>query len=239
MTAPLAKAHDRAAGGDGSGPPKDPRDCWGVLAALQLLRAHIWIGRMGEPSLGLSVIVTVETERQSFLIDALREPDDLVPGSDLYFDTQVEGRRLRFECKLREVVELDGGPAYRAVEPRLVLDQQRRNAYRVRVPDTLRLPAALSAGSSRAPARMLDLSTRGCSTRVESSLPVDRGDALQVQFKLGEFDLSCTATVRHVQRLTGAARIGMEFDLTAKSDAPTLDQAVARLQREILRRRQG
>lgn len=237
MTSPLAKAHTRASGTDAQH-PGDPRECWGLLAALQMLRAHIWIGRMGEPSFGLSVIVTVDAERRSFLIDALREPDDLVPGTDLYFDTQVEGRRLRFECRLGETVGLDGGPAYRAVEPRLVLDQQRRNAYRVRVPETLRLAAALNSGTQRTPARMLDLSTRGCSMRVESALPVDRGDALQVQFKLGDFDLSCMATVRHVERVTGAARIGMEFELTAKNDAPTLEQAVARLQREILRRRQ-
>lgn len=238
MSAPLAKVHDRAPVNDPD-KPVDPRECWGLLAALQMLRAHIWIGRVGEPSLGLSVIVTTDLERQSFLIDALREADDLAPGAALYFDTQVEGRRLRFECRMTEIVELDGGPAYRAVEPRLVLDQQRRNAYRVRVPETIRLPAALTSGLQRAPARMLDLSSRGCSTRVESPLSIDRGDALQVQFKLGDFDLICAGTVRHIQRVAGASRIGVEFDLGAKSDAPTLDQAVARLQREILRRRQG
>ncbi len=217
----------------------DPRECWSLLSALQMLRAHLWIGRVGDPSMGLSVIVAVDPDRNYFLIDALREADRLTPGTALYFDTQVEGRRLRFECQLAEIVGLDGGPAYRALEPRLVLDQQRRNAYRVRVPETLRLPAALSSGSVRAPARMLDLSTQGCSTRVESALYISRGDALHVQFKLGEFDLACAATVRHVQRLGGAARIGMEFELHSRGDAPTLDQAVARLQREILRRRQG
>ncbi len=238
MSSPLAKMHERAPVSD-SGMPANPRECWGLLAALQMLRAHVWIGRVGEPSLGLSVVVSVEMERQSFLIDALREADDLAPGSALYFDTQVEGRRLRFECHMSEIVELDGGPAYRAVEPRLVLDQQRRNAYRVRVPETIRLAAALTSGLQRAPARMLDLSSRGCSTRVESPLSIDRGDALQVQFKLGDFEMTCSGTVRHIQRVAGASRIGVEFDLGAKSEAPTLDQAVARLQREILRRRQG
>jgi hypothetical protein len=236
---PLAPAaHDRASG-TGSDAVADPRDCWSLLAALQMLRAHLWLGRVGECSLGLSVIIAIEAGNASFLIDALRDPDDLVPGTGLYFDTQVEGRRLRFECTLIEVVDLDGGPAYRAADPRLVLDQQRRNAYRVRVPETLRLPAALASGLQRAPARMLDLSTRGCSTRVESPLSVARGETLQLHFKLGEFDLACPATVRHIQRLAGAARIGMEFDLAEKSEAPSLDQAVARLQREILRRRQS
>lgn len=233
---PAPAALDCASGAE-PGSVADTRDCWNLLGALQMLRAHLWLGRVGECSLGLSVIVALEAGQTSFLIDALRDPGDLLPGNGLYFDTQVEGRRLRFECTLIEIVELDGGPAYRAADPRLVLDQQRRNAYRVRVPETLRLPAALGCGTQRVPARMLDLSTGGCSTRVESPLSVARGDTLQLQFKLGEFDLSCSATVRHIQRLAGAARIGMEFELAEKSDAPSLDQAVARLQREILRRR--
>ena len=232
------------------------RECWSLLAALQMLRAHLWIGRVGAPTKGLSVILATDTEHQSsFLIDALRDSSDFTAGTPLYFDTQVEGRRLRFECELAEIVSMDGGPAYRAIDPRVVLDQQRRNAYRVRVPASLRVPAALSSPSFRAPARVLDLSTRGCSTRVETPVTLDRGDPLRVQFKLGELDVSCAATVRHVESSGGSARIGMEFDIVSaaggqsrprplspatavSADMPSLEQAVARLQREILRRRQ-
>lgn len=222
------------------------RECWSMLASLQMLRAHLWIGRVGEPTQGLTVILATDTEHQSgFLIDALRDSTDYTPGTALYFDTQVEGRRLRFECELAEVVTFDGGPAYRAIDPHIVLDQQRRNAYRVRVPATLRVPASLSAPDFKSPGRVLDLSTRGCSTRVESSVPVGRGEPLRVQFRLGELDVSCAATVRHVESSPGSTRIGMEFDLvatgsasTARVDLPSLEHAVARLQREILRRRQ-
>lgn len=222
------------------------RECWSMLAALQMLRAHLWIGRVGEPTKGLTVILATDTEHQSgFLIDALRESGDYAPGTALYFDTQVEGRRLRFECELAEVVAFDGGLAYRAIDPRIVLDQQRRNAYRVRVPASLRVPATLSAPSFKSPGRVLDLSTRGCSTRVESPVPFARGEPLRVQFRLGELDVSCAATVRHVESSAGTTRIGMEFELvatgstsSARTDMPSLEQAVARLQREILRRRQ-
>ena len=221
-------------------PAAAQQECWNLLSALHLLRAHIWLGVRGEPSLGLSVIVGVQPDDGSFLIDALRDlVGGLAAGTELYFDTQVEGRRLRFECRMDAILELEDGPAYRVVEPRLVLDQQRRNAYRVRVPATLRLPAALRHGSQNAPARLLDLSARGCSTRIESALDVDRGDALHVQFRLGELDVACHATVRHVERASGAVRIGMEFELDTRNEAPRLDQAVARLQRELLRRRQA
>ena len=253
------------------------RECWSLLAALQMLRAHLWIGRIGEPTQGLSVILAADAEHQSsFLIDALRDSGEFTPGTALYFDTQVEGRRLRFECELAEIVSMDGGPAYRAVNPHVVLDQQRRNAYRVRVPASLRVPAALSASSFRSPGQVTDLSTRGCCARVESAVGLDRGDPLRVQFKLGTFDVSCAATVRHVESSGGTARIGMEFDIVStgtsaaspvaargatgalgrtrplgvntaptpsasgspSANVPALEQAVARLQREILRRRQ-
>ena len=86
-------------------------------------------------------------------------------------------------------------------------------------------------------------------------MTLDRGDPLRVQFKLGELDVSCAATVRHVESSGGSARIGMEFDIVSaaggqsrprplspatavSADMPSLEQAVARLQREILRRRQ-
>lgn len=252
------------------------RECWSLLAALQMLRAHLWIGRVGEPTQGLSVILAADAEHQSsFLIDALRDSGEFVPGTALYFDTQVEGRRLRFECELAEIVSMEGGPAYRAVNPHVVLDQQRRNAYRVRVPASLRVPAALSSSSFRSPGQVTDLSTRGCCAKVESPVGLDRGDPVRVQFKLGTFDVSCAATVRHVESSGGTARIGMEFDIVStgssagktgasrgasgslgrarslglrtthtpstsvspSADVP-LEQAVARLQREILRRRQ-
>ena len=220
-------------------PGSNAQRCWDLLAALHMLRAHLWIGTLGEPSLGLSVIVSLDAERGTFLIDSLREADTLVAGTGLYFDTQVEGRRLRFECQLVQIVDIEGGPAYLAADPRLVLDQQRRNAYRVRVPASLPLPAAIHSGAQQTSVKVLDLSTRGCSTRVDSLLPLDRGDTVRVELKLGETDLACSATVRHIQRIPGAARIGMEFDLNAQPDAHVLDQAVARLQREILRRRQA
>lgn len=87
------------------------------------------------------------------------------------------------------------------------------------------------------PARLLDLSVQGCSARIESPMTLSSGDAVRVHLKLRELNLACSATVRHVERLSGVARLGMEFELDQPADAAALDQAVAKLQREILRRR--
>lgn len=227
-------------------PPTDPvpfahdsREVWELLGALHLLRAHLWLGVIGRPTLGLSVILAVDHVDHSFVIDALRQATGLVAGAPIYFDTQVEGRRMRFECRLVQQLTYDNGPAYRVREPQLVLDQQRRSTYRVRVPIDVRVPAAVGEAGRLAPARLLDLSAQGCSTRTEPPLTVSTGDAVRVHLRLGSFDLDCGARVRNVQRTGGASRVGVEFELDETCDAGALGQAVARLQREILRRRQG
>lgn len=215
----------------------DAREVWELLAALQALRAQIWLGYSGEPALGLSVIIAVDSADGHFLIDALREHSTLQEGAALYFDTQVEGRRLRFECRLAEHLTLEDGPAYRLDTPRLVLDQQRRSAYRVRVPASLRVPAAVDEQGVLLQARLLDLSAQGCSVRIESPRNLASGESVRMHIKLNELKLTCSATLRHVQRLPGAARLGMAFDLEQLADASVLQQVVAKLQREILRRR--
>lgn len=217
----------------------DSREVWELLGALHLLRAHLWLGVGGEPSMGLSVILAIDPARDRFVIDALRQAEGLIEDSPVYFDTQVEGRRLRFECRLSRFLNYDNAPAYLLCQPRLVLDQQRRSAYRVRVPLDLRIPAALGDDGRMVPARLLDLSTQGCSTRSETLLRLDRGDPVRMRLKLGAFDLACTARIRNVQRIGGASRVGMEFELDEAVESSALEQAVARLQREILRRRQN
>ncbi len=231
MPGPIAveDAHTRAA--------HDSREVWELLSALQALRAHIWLGYRGEPALGLSVIIGVDSTDGYFLVDALREHGALNEGASLYFDTQVEGRRLRFECRLAEHLMLDDGPAYRLDRPQVVLDQQRRSAYRVRVPASLRVPAAIDEHGNMVQARLLDLSAQGCSVRVELRLDLSSGEAVRMHLKLNELNLACMAVVRHVQQLPGAARLGMAFDLEQPADAWALQQVVAKLQREILRRR--
>lgn len=214
-------------------------ECWDLLAALQMLRAQLWLGAVGASSAGLSVILALHPQDGSLTIDALRQAEALGEGEPVYFDTQVEGRRLRFDARLDRLVQHDGAPAYRLRDVRLVLDQQRRSAYRVRVPPNVRIPAALGEPGQQVPARLLDLSTRGCATRVESAANLEPGDPVRVHLRLTPADLHCDAWVRNVQRTHGAYRIGIEFEIDPRVDGAALDQAVARLQREILRRRSG
>ncbi|MGQ0699756.1 MAG: PilZ domain-containing protein [Panacagrimonas sp.] len=218
---------------------EDARQSWDLLATLCAQRALLSVGIVGEAPAGASMMIGVDAERGQFLLDVLRQPGSLAAGSSLYFDTQIEGRRLRFEFRLANVIALDDGPAYLATTPRLVMDRQRRNAYRMRLPANLRVLAAVRRDGQKLPlpARLLDLSTRGCSARLESGALLATGDSVSLNLKLLDLDLMCMATIRHIQRLGGAALIGLEFRLDHAAEAAAFEHAVARLQREILRRR--
>lgn len=213
-------------------------ECADLLAALLALRTHLWFGCEAGRTSGVTVILALDRERGQLVVDALRDGARWPAGDVVWLEAQVDGRRLRFEARLDAHVTHDGRPACRLTEPRLVLDLQRRSSYRVRVPASLRLPAALRRGSQVMPARVMDVSTRGCNTRVDTADSLDPGDALRVELLLAGMDLACSATIRHVERLAGATRVGMEFELPPQTDLHAIEQAVARLQREILRRRQ-
>ena len=92
MNGPSAPAATRP--GEAAQAQTDPaavqQECWNLLSALHLLRAHIWLGVRGEPSLGLSVIVGVQPDDGSFLIDALRDlVGGLAAGTELYFEAAL------------------------------------------------------------------------------------------------------------------------------------------------------
>lgn len=211
---------------------------WDLLSGLQLLRAHLWIGALGKPPAGATVLLSVAAKDGWFLIDALRDEDALKPGDLVYFDTQVEGRRLRIECRLVRLVALDDGPAYIAAEPRIVLDQQRRASYRVRMPAGTPLRAALTdPHGTMIPARIVDLSQTGCGARLTSDLGAAPGDAVHIRVSLADFDLSTAAQVRHIETAAAGTRLGLEFTIPEDTARERLAQSVFRLQRQLLRDR--
>ncbi|HKY93572.1 MAG TPA: PilZ domain-containing protein [Nevskiaceae bacterium] len=221
-------------------PPVSTLQIWDVLAGLHLLRAHLWLGVTGKPPAGVTVLISVSAREGWFLLDALRDDDALKAGDAVYFDTQVEGRRLRIECRILRMVALDDGPAYVAAEPRIVVDQQRRASYRVRLPTTTLLRAAITdPRGTVTPARLVDLSQSGCGARMSSELAAAPGDAVHVRVSLDDFDLSTPARVAHLETGGSGTHIGLEFSIDEQAARERLAQSVFRLQRQILRDRQG
>lgn len=213
---------------------------WDLLAGLHLLRANLWLGVNGKSPAGVTVLLSVSPLEGWFLLDALRDDDAIQAGDHVYFDTQVEGRRLRIECRILRIVALDDGPAYIAAEPRVVLDQQRRASYRVRLPVNALLRASITdPRGAMAPARVVDLSQNGCGARLSNGLSAAPGDAVHVRVSLADFDLSTPATVCHLQPAGSATHVGLQFAINEDAARERLAQSVFRLQRQFLRERQG
>lgn len=213
-------------------------EVWDLLAGLALLRAQLWLGVIDQDRAGLSVILAVKPERGWLLLDVLREDVELRAGDALVFDTQVEGRRLRFECLLDRVAALEDGPAYVATAPRLLLDQQRRVAYRVRAADARGLRAAIVDPDGQVkPARLMDLSHLGCAARIELASPPLVGAGVQCLLRLDELQLTTEAEVRNARPLAGGLRLGLEFKPPTPAIEQQLAQLLSRLQRQLLRAR--
>ncbi|MGQ0621258.1 MAG: flagellar brake protein [Panacagrimonas sp.] len=216
----------------------DSQDAWELLSGLQVLRAHIWVGVVGRPSAGISIVLAVERQQGWLLLDALRDDDALSVDDALYFDTQVEGRRLRFECRLARIAQLDDGPAYLVTDPQLVLDQQRRASYRVRLPaNGLPRAAVIDLAGVARPARVLDMSRGGLGLRVDSDSRFVPGAEVNLHVSLADFDFATDAEVRHVTRSEDGFRIGLQLLIGDPILDQKLGQAVNRMQRKVLRGR--
>lgn len=216
----------------------ETQEVWELLAGLRVLRAHLWVGAIGRPSAGISVLLSTNADRNEALLDTLRDSEALQAGDELYFDTQVEGRRLRFECRLDSIAQLEDGPAYRITDPMLVVDQQRRAAYRVRLPATeLPRAALLDASGTPLPARVLDVSRDGLGLRVSQGAHFVAGTQINLHVTLPDFDFAADAEVRHVSRNSEGTRLGLQLKLGDAQIEQRLGQAVNRLQRRVLRGR--
>lgn len=219
-------------------PAAEPQEVWELLAGLQVLRANLWLGVVGGPPAGISVVLSVDRQQNWILLDALRDNDTLRPGDEMYFDTQVEGRRLRFECQLARIATLDDGPAYVATDPYLVVDQQRRATYRVRLPaNGLPRAALIPAVGTPHPARVIDVSREGLGARVAADVRVIPGTTVNLHVSLPDFDFASDAEVRHVSRSGEGIRIGLQLRFGDPGLEHKLGQAVNRLQRRVLRGR--
>jgi c-di-GMP-binding flagellar brake protein YcgR len=136
------------------------------------------------------------------------------------------------------MMALDDGPAYIAAEPRIVVDQQRRNSYRVRLPTSTLLRAAITdPHGTTTPARLVDLSQNGCGARMSTGIAASLGDTIHVRVSLVDFDLSTPARIAHIENGNATTQVGLEFAIEEQAAKERLAQAVFRLQRQILRDR--
>ena len=217
----------------------DQRKCWELLAALQALHTAVAMRNSKGKGLGTGMVLAVDTERGVVLLDVpSKTVPEMEPNELLRLEAQIEGRRLVFTCHVQRIVQLPDGPAFLANQPLLLIDKQRRAAYRVHLPAAQLLQAAIDSGDGKGlNAHVVDISVLGCGARLKFPPAFEEGVVVRCRISLPELDLNAEALVRHKVREPNATRLGLQFkDLTPAMEQ-TLARAVVKLERMILRAR--
>jgi c-di-GMP-binding flagellar brake protein YcgR len=219
----------------------EQRKCWELLAALQTLHTAVAMRNSKGKALGVGMVLAVDPERGVLLLDVPVKSHAHIETDELMrLEAQIEGRRLEFTCHMQRIVQLPDGPAFLANKPILRVDKQRRAAYRVHLPSMQDLQAAIADDDGKElDARLIDISILGFGARVPAPVPFAEGVTVRCRISLPDLDLNAEATVRHNVREMGATRLGMQFKALSPAMEQSLNRAVVKLERMILRSRSG
>jgi len=229
MTEPSAASPDE--GAPGSAPA---RDVWELLAELHVRGVTVSLRTgQGQPN-GASRVLAVDEKRGLLLLEGLSEgAAGVVAGDALHLESDLDDRRLGFDCKVSDVVNLPEGIAYLAGAPVLHWDISRRSSERTHLQPSMLLEAAISqrdSGKASAPVQVLDLSKGGFGVQSQSALDMPKGAHVHCVLALPDVKVFLEATVRHTQVGNEGVRIGLQFsDVTPILEAE-LQQAMQQIQ---------
>ena len=191
-----------------------------------------------------SMILALDPTEKTVLIDELFPKGfEGLPGQRLQVTVrQPEGRKLRFRSTILERHSHDGSPIYVLAMPRGVESEQRRNAYRLAVGGA-DIPVHFSLhDKSVLVASLLNLSTSGIGLLLNEydAEKLRYDDPLhRVRFEFAGLLVECDMTVRNVASFgegSGGALVGAEFIQLPAQEQRALERAIARIQRDRLRR---
>ncbi len=213
---------------------------WQVLAGLNAQRSTVLLRDRAGTVHGTSLVLGIDRLQQQFLLDAHEQTDNEFPiGEPLWLEARVEGRRIELSCQIRGRRELPDGPAWIATDARLLLDEQRRTVYRLRISEDHPAQARLvhEDAPRPVPAQIIDLSRNGVGLQLARMAAVDRGTRITCMLKIIDLQLEVESIVRYRSFDKTGTRLGLEFsDMSAAQEA-ALNRAVFRLERQILRER--
>ena len=226
--------------GDGGSQKVPEEHVWHVLAGLNAQRATVLLRDRAGTVHGTSLVLGIDSPQRQFLLDAHEQASNEIPvGEPLWLEARVEGRRIEFTCQIRGRRELPDGPAWLAADPVLLLDEQRRSVYRLRISDDHPAQARLVHEDAPRPvaAQVIDLSRSGVGVQLARMAAVDRGTRITCMLKIIDLQLEVDSIVRYRSFDKAGTRLGLEFtDMSAAQEA-ALNRAVFRLERQILRER--
>lgn len=228
--------------------PAEPEDLQGrlvrapsrieaILNQLRRQRALLSVRVGGTADWRTSMVLAVDGMQQTLLLDPPHPPPPQPPsGALLSIRGRVDGSDLRFSCRASAPVDADGTAALLAEFPDHVLVLERRAAFRLNLPEFLRLPPS-RVGHEHAEhdVRLVDLSHTGTGAIVPDHVEPAVGDTLRVRLQLPDAVIDTEAEVRSITPGRDGIRVGLQLGTLAHEDETRLSQAISRLERQLIR----
>lgn len=226
--------------GDGSIQQVPEEHVWQVLAGLNAQRATVLLRDRAGTVHGTSLVLGIDSPQKQFLLDAHEQSSSEIPlGEPLWLEARVEGRRIELSCQIRGRRDLPDGPAWLGTDPELLLDEQRRAVYRLRISEDHPANARLVHEDAPRPvaAQIIDLSRSGVGLQLARMAAVDRGTRITCMLRIADLQLEVESIVRYRRFDKTGTRLGLEFSDMSPAQEAALNRAVFRLERQILRER--
>ena len=158
-------------------------------------------------------------------------------GSQLRVRTRVEGSALEFDCRVERVMDAQGAKSYLARIPESVRYHERRESFRVSIPQDFALPpATFLCGGNAFRGRLVDISETGIGTVVSGGALAGLGGNVGCTLSLPDTRLIADAEVRSLGRTGSSHRMGVLFTKLNSPQKTAIAKAVAALNRDLLRR---
>jgi len=213
-----------------------------ILAALLDLESSgklVSISVSGLPGTYLSVLLKADVQRGTLLFDGLRSFNTqhvVKAGSVVSVRSKLGFNDLSFSCIVDSAFQLNTANSFSAHFPSSLHVSERRNNYRVRIPESLPVPAVqLETADCIYQGRLLDISRQGSGVLMSVKNRSAIGNRVYCSFQLLDTPFKTCADVRSATEINGQYRLGLRLVDLSAAEHKKLDATIASLERTVLR----
>lgn len=213
-----------------------------ILTALLDLESSgklISISISGLPGTYLSVLLKADVQRGTLLFDGLRSSNThqvVKAGVVVSVRAKLGFNDLAFDCIVDAPFQLNTATSFSAHFPSSLHLSERRNSYRVRIPESLSIPAVQLETEERIyEGRLLDISRQGSGVLMSVNNRSAIGNRVSCSFQLLDTQFKTYADVRSAAEINSQYRLGLRLVDLSAADHKKLDATIASLERTILR----
>jgi len=220
----------------------------GLLQRIKDSRTLLMVHLPDDNTRYTSALLELDLKQGKIVLDELTPASGNTRAAELkrlHATARLAGGQVRFRADVQQIDGASGTLRYIAALPDTVTYEQRRNAFRARVPVGLVVPAVLTSDAETTyECEVLDISTFGVrlDTAGCAELAVDDGChyACRINFPEGG-SISGEVELRFVGEdpVTHRVQIGARFSNLLGPQRKAIERFVMYLQREIIRRSRG